>query len=268
MEIQDKLNLPVTRKAHFKDSIKNRWRLLLRCGLILLLFSLPLIICSFSKDFFLFSKVSAEEVEQKDYTNLVAFLELIYSFIILANSALFSVGLSGVLKIIKKVCWSEGVIFWSDFKCGIKENIRVTLLMCLLFGFNILLIRVLIIINLSMILISIIGFICVFIVFPFALLTIIYSSIYVLSFKQLMHNSILLFVRNYLFLFGVSLLLILLNGIDAITIPVLFTKQGVLILLLLISSIFILLLYEYLLNSFDIDINKKNHPELYRRGLY
>ena len=49
-------------------------------------------------------------------------IELVYSALIIVSSVIFFVGLSGVMKIYKRLVWREPIFIKDDFFLGVKEN--------------------------------------------------------------------------------------------------------------------------------------------------
>ena len=62
-----------------------------------------------------------------------------FSVILFAVSHLITypiafVGLAGLTRVIKLLCWNEGVLFWEDFWIGIKQNTKQFLVISLFFS--------------------------------------------------------------------------------------------------------------------------------------
>ena len=101
--------LPITRKAHFKDSLKNRWRLLLKCDLLLILGFLPIFISILCKNVIVSNLIVNENYFlNNSFTEtglkLYRIIELINLASITVLSVIFSLILSGIMQIIKKIC--------------------------------------------------------------------------------------------------------------------------------------------------------------------
>lgn len=260
--------LPVTRKAHFKDSIKNRWRLLLKCTLALAIGFLPIFICFLLRNIFISNiYLNADEITS-EIKNMVLIINLSNLLAISVLSFVFSLALSGVCYIVKKICWSEGVQFFYCFKEGIKQNYKNTcliiFLMFLLFDINALAFYF----SINVIAFVIILSISLFVVFPFLLTGLIYSSIYIVNAKQFLKNVSILMFKSYFFSLGMTVLIV---GVTALSF-IIIVNPLLNIILWAICSLFViylvLLIYEYYLNVFDLLINSKIHKELFRKGLY
>ena len=112
--------LPRTRKAQFGDCFKMNYIVLLKSGLLLLIFFMPLIAFSFFMDFYYVSLLenSVEEVEQ---TKMIFHYFFNVGLIILSLIAL--IGVTGVIRVLRNLIWGEGMYFKSDFILGIRQNV-------------------------------------------------------------------------------------------------------------------------------------------------
>ena len=117
--------LPHTRKQVFGDVIKLHFSSMLWLGFVLLLFSLPFFIIDLLHDVYL-AKILEEQVDVKEnvskvlgkiiaVNNIKASLEIILYVI-------FSIGFSGVQRILRQYAWEKNVYFKVDFGLGIKQN--------------------------------------------------------------------------------------------------------------------------------------------------
>ena len=126
-----KAMLPRTRRAQFLDCFRMNYMLLLKSGLILLVFALPLISFCLFMDFYYVSLVAhtKEAVEQT--------LLLFFYFYNLGVVILFLpivVGLSGIIHVLRNFIWEEGIFFFKDLGDGIKENAGKNVLFSVIFG--------------------------------------------------------------------------------------------------------------------------------------
>ena len=266
-------SLPVTRKAHFKDALRNRWRLIFECVFMLIIGFLLIFLCFFARNLVVGSMQFNETyyvdgVLTVDGEKLLKTTELITLGSITILSFVFSVTLSGTIYIIKKICWSEGVQFFYLFKTGIKQNYKTTSLiifaMFLLFDMN----YILFLVNANFLIIAVVLAISVLILFPFLLMGLFYSSIYIVNLKQFIKNTSILTLKSYLFSLGLSILIL---GFLFVTFYV-FNNPIILSILAIIaglsSGFIMLMMYEYYMFIFDKYINSISHKELYRKGLY
>lgn len=125
-EVFTKDSLPHNRKEVFSDVLKLHYFSFIKMGLILFLFALPLLATSFVKDY---SFIIAYESGSRN-GNIV----LICSAIEVIGLVLLAVPISGFGKIFREYAWLEPVFFLDDFKKGIKDNFRPTLISFLIIG--------------------------------------------------------------------------------------------------------------------------------------
>ena len=126
-----KAMLPRTRKAEFLDCFKMNYVLLIKCGLVLFAFALPLITFSLLMDFYYIS-IMEHATEAVEQTKLIFFYLYNLGAVILCVPIV--VALSGLTHILRNFVWQEGIFFGSDFASGIKENTGKNLLFFLIVG--------------------------------------------------------------------------------------------------------------------------------------
>ncbi|HAS56176.1 MAG TPA: hypothetical protein DEF61_04705 [Firmicutes bacterium] len=252
-------SLPRNRKELFFDVIKQRWRTLFFLGFIFSLSIAPFFIVLILRRFFSASNTT-------DYQFYVSN----YFFLFIASIALVFVGvfLGGLLKNLKHLSYEEPIFLKDDFFLGIKESIFHLLLVVFLFS-------IVFFLNVSICLypsihIAIKGILLgslIFVFFPFLLVLINEISIYKNSFKDYLHNGVVILVKNYfriLFLSLINLLPLLLFLINNIVI----LSTALLFYFLLINPFVLLLDMVYFNYIFDISINKKYYPDIFEKGLY
>lgn len=113
-------SLPTNRKELFWDILKNHYFSFLKTGLILVLFCLPLLFIGFIKDY---SYIYANENGISNEATLITASAVEIIFVIL-----LSIFASGMGKIYKEYSWMDPVFFKDDFKIGVKENIKPTII--------------------------------------------------------------------------------------------------------------------------------------------
>lgn len=271
---KDTLSLPVTRKALFLDVIKNRFGLLFKTGLLLTLFFLPIIIVSL-----IFDQMVANIYANNAYIvdgllneagstlyqsiSLYRYLSLSIAIII------FSIGLSGVIRIYRQVCWSEGVLFWDCFKIGVKQNVKNYIVYAIIFDILFLALKLSEVYSPYLVIVVVILTLIILFFLPILIMMSVYSSIYNASFLRQLKNCTLLALKNYPYMLLLSFLfggLLLLSDLPYWMILI---KQAIYIIaMLLIVPIFILLVFNMLNYIFDKDVNQQLHPEMLRKGLY
>lgn len=266
--------LPVTRKALFKDILHNRWRILLSCSLLMLLFLLPLLVAIFFKDYLVlnllnnhqyFVNGSFTEEGAIKFKSINFIFLLINSFCIL----ILFIYLCGAFRIFRQLIWSEGINFWSDFKKGISQNIylflRYGLLVVILYFSTWSLLYFANNLLFAFLSLGIETFVFV----PMVMVGMYYSVIYNSSLKQRLTNIPLLYLKNAPLVLLIAILFEAFFFIELIPTVYFIVKLSVLLL-----SFFFVLPLVILLGSlvtvyiFDKDINIEQHKDIYRKGLY
>ena len=131
-------SLPQTRKEVFADVLKIHWRSFIGFAFLFVLFTIPFHVLGINEDIVQmntmqdFVNMSAEQqqaaiVQVLSVKNTSAILNII-SFVI------FSVFLSGMLRVIRQYSWEENVFFGYDMIQGIKQNIGQILPLFVLVG--------------------------------------------------------------------------------------------------------------------------------------
>ena len=264
------LNLirPNTRKRQFNDALKHKYGLLIKLGFVHFLFAIPLF-ATLIIYAILGSSLSNAEADSIMYL----FNDLIYGVCLIIGFVIFAISIGGTDKIYKLLCWDEPVIFWSDFKSGVKENAKKNVILCLIFSF-ILVIGLLVsdyltILNNESGLGTMVYFLysspVIFVILPLLLMMLIYNSYYKDNFKNMFKNSIKMMVYRYLpfvlFVIPFILFIVLYALTDYIYLIIYF------LLVIFIGPIYTVALHLYVLSVFDFYINS-NYKEYYKKGLY
>lgn len=128
--------LPSTRKAVFFDVLNLHWKELLLLGLILLLFYLPLLLCGVFRDLFISGLYDTlqQQSNGQSWGNTLIYLDVLYALICTVLTVIFSVGLSGVSRVIRQYAWLENVHIPTDFGKGLKDNYKTVCALCFLAG--------------------------------------------------------------------------------------------------------------------------------------
>ena len=231
-----KYTLPTNRFEAFKDIFFNQFRLILKLGFLTFLILLPIIII------YILTNIKIYEVNLSAQENLISSneqFELITGytnarnllFIILLPFSFYF--LSGIFNIIRKVVWQEGVLFFLDYKKGLKNNglyfIIISLILSIIhFIFSYTLRMELVnhtIPNLLALCFSFVALIILIMFLPFLLhQTIIYN----LKFTHKIKNTLIIFSK----LFYIFLILLVLN---LIPILLLFINNGILMIIFIIT---------------------------------
>lgn len=117
-------DLPSNRREVFGDVLKLHYFSLIKIGLIILLFALPLFVINFFKDY---SFIIAHDTGESN-SLILAILCVVEAFAIL----LLSIPVAGLGRIFREYAWLEPVFFSADFKTSLKDNIKPTFISCLL----------------------------------------------------------------------------------------------------------------------------------------
>ncbi len=260
-----KASLPRSRKVQFFDCFKMNYLLIFKCGLMLLLFFVPMIAFSFFADFYYVSLMSnaVEEIEQT---------QLVYDYLLNIGLILFSfialIGITGVIYVLRNFIWGEGIFFASDFARGIKQNggknIAFAAIFSLFYALAFFIFSLFPDAIISLIPIIIFAFIFLPVYFWIILLNNFYSS----KWKDLFRNGLFFFIRTIGWSLLGSLMLILLVGLLFIPFEFIWIKYIVLIAyIVFLLPIILLVMVLYSTSIFDEYINKDNYLDYYLRGL-
>lgn len=111
-------DLPSNRKEVFFDVLKLHYFSLIKIGLIILLFALPLFIINFFKDY---SFIVAHETGESNTIILIVLCAVEVLAVLL-----MSIPAAGLGRIFREYAWLEPVFFTSDFKTSLKDNFKPT----------------------------------------------------------------------------------------------------------------------------------------------
>ncbi len=122
-----KSQLPSTRKAQFFDIVKLNIGKLLLLSLIIFLFCLPIHILAIAEDLYqanLIASLGNKPTSEQSASVVASIMtfNLIRNAINIPLLALVAIGLGGVARILRQLCWGEGFSFFHDFFKGVKEN--------------------------------------------------------------------------------------------------------------------------------------------------
>lgn len=130
--------LPQNRRAVFFDVCKLQWRKLFVLGGILVLFALPMIVLNLLRDGYaiglIYSVEGASEAEQNQAGFQLVFADFLKSAIQIVPFMIYSVGLAGVVRVLRQFAWGENVYVPTDFGKGVKDNLRPMLILSFLAG--------------------------------------------------------------------------------------------------------------------------------------
>ena len=126
--------LPQTRRAVFFDVVKLQWSKLLRLALILLVAAIPLFLIAIYEDTYWMAALETPEISPQDVPALIAPLHMLCAVLSVPCIAIFFLGLSGVIRVVRQLAWEENVMVFPDFLVGLRQNWKQFLPTGLLFG--------------------------------------------------------------------------------------------------------------------------------------
>ncbi len=262
-------NLPYNRRQQFSDVLKHRFNVLIKCGLMLLLFVLPILICIFFKDISTLNLMNSGEENQDLIFSIMFTTDTIYRLIMMPCLFVFSIGLSGVIRVLRNLIFSEPIFFKDDFKDGIKNSIKPMLVISILIGLVSLLGGVL------NNLISI-GYLSVIpqafnylVIYPVCFIAFFLTSIYKNSFSINVRTSFAIYIKllpKILLSYGLFVIIVLCQFVPVF----IFIIKYLLIILLIVFYMPISLFgsYLYQVSLYDKYINYDQFPNYYLKGLY
>lgn len=264
-------NLPSTRKALFFDILKHKYKFVLLLGLVIFLFLIPAFAANISFDLFL-NKISQDPNLVNGEVITDAGMQVYRSAIIVfASCHVFTsiiafVGLSGVMRVIRLLCWNEGLLFWDDFWIGVRQNIKQFIVFSIIYSLGTVLIYLSRIVS-SPIFYGLSYGLTFAIINPLVIAILCYASTYSLKVGKILRNGFALYIKNFFLLLLFSLFTVLYYLLNYIPIPLVMYLVKLLVIVFLMP-IFMIAVYLSFSNIFDKLINKTAHPELMNKGLY
>lgn len=264
--------LPSTRREQYFDILKHNILLFLLLGLTFLLFLLPTLCSIFIRDYYYASYAnlySEGQITNEQFASLTNSLLNTMNIVIPISFIFISFPLAGILKILRRLSWSEPLFPLLDFFTGIKENILKILLFTLIICSSIYGLYSIKLLNNSSWFIKYVPFgLFACILIPLFLHFIILINIYNQSIGKTIKNSFVLFFKSpfITLLFSAILLLsiYLVGQINFIVIKILIY----ILLIVILLPAYLLLWYLYSISVLDKYINVKLFPEAYKKGLY
>jgi len=259
-------DLPVNRKSLFKDILKNQFFNIIILGVYFLVGLLPLILFRY------YNLIIVGNIIKENSSSIKEELlssGLNYGIFSLFGIVFFGLVLSGILRIYKKMCFSEGYFIGADFIEGIRENIKDFLFISLIYGLINLLIecaKMYFLMSNSFVyyLLSVVNYV---IIFPYIIVAFTMSTIYSDSIFKKMFKALQVFLKNLPIMLLITLIieapllvLLLSNTFIQLFYPMIYS-----FIYLPTSALVSRLLLNYV---FDKNINKYYFPELVNKGLY
>lgn len=182
---------------------------------------------------------------------------------------IFGLGLAGVIKVLRRLIWGEGIFYSADFKDGIKEN---GLRYVILFALAGVIISLCVFIETYM---SDAGNPVRYILFAILIMLLLPAMLYMFSLTAIYNikaggcikNSFILYVKTFTVTILFALILTAVY-FGLLFIPNLTVKYIVTpILIVFALPLFITAWLLYSCRVFDKFINKEHHPEYYNKGI-
>lgn len=260
-----KAMLPRYRRQQFLDCFKMNYVVLLKCGLMLLLFFLPMIVYSVFADFYYVSLI--EHIEGDAETTKLWF-HYFFNIGLILFSFVALIGVSGVVRILRNLIWGEGIFFKDDFAQGVRQNALKNIVFALVFS------------------LFYAGAYFIYSIFPETIVAYIPLLFFALVFipvyfwitflNNTYDSNIGTLIRNGLYFYIKTIGWSILGGVmTLLPIPLIFIDLNFVWLKYIILLVFIIFIYPiiflvmtlYTTNKFDDAINKDNYKEYYHRGL-
>lgn len=260
-----KAMLPRSRKAQLGDCFKMNYSVLLKCGLFLFVFFIPLLVFSLFMDFY-YAFLSSNSVEEIEQTRLI-FLYILGGGLVLLSLPV-TIAISGIIHVLRNLIWGEGIYLSSDFKAGIKQNTSKNLIFGLIMGLLFLLSYFIATFFSGSIIVYVPLIIYALVFIPIYFWLMFLNNIYSSKWTVLMKNSVFFYIKTI----GFSLLglLMILSLISLIFVPFSFIWLKYIFLVLFIIFVFpiiFLIMTLYTTAKFDQYINVEYYPDYYLKGL-
>lgn len=262
--------LPQNRRAVFKDVYKNRFPLIFRGGVALLLSCLPTLIFSLVMDFV---RLSIYATYEEDAEALGSTLQLHETFTLAGFMILFFViliSLGGVLRIYRQLVWGEGIYFHNDWKIGLKQSYGAMAIATTIFGILFIISEGIFNLFIANALAWVPFILFLLVLLPIFIWMLLLINTYSGSFIECLKNGVFLYVKSFGITFLLTIATILPFGLYLITdqtfLSVKYVAIAVLILFYYPMLILVWILYSN--KQFDKYINQQYYPEYYRKGLF
>lgn len=120
--------LPANRKEVFFDVVKLHFGDLIKLGLVLLFFAMPLHLLAIGEDIMtagVYTQVQDATAQQQQGGYItIMMVKVLRAAISTVLSPFLSVGLAGALRVVRQYGWGENVFLTTDFAKGVRQNWR------------------------------------------------------------------------------------------------------------------------------------------------
>ena len=266
-----KSDLPKNRKEVFFDILKVRYSVLLKLGLIILISLIPLLVVTILEDGSLSSvymNLQNGTLTEEQYAFEIATLSSLFAAVKIIAFMILSVALAGSVKVIKNLIWGEPIFFKEDFVKGIKDNLKNYILASLLLGSINLGVTFTYYSFTELVFLKVIFYVIFYVlIIPSMLFVCSMSSIYNMTFLQLLGNGLILYIKTLPKTLLATLPFFLILATNFIGLYV------VKYIALLVLGVFFIPLYMtgfmlYSCYTFDKYINLQFYPEIVDKGIY
>ena len=204
-----------------------------------------------------------------DFFQLIKLFNYLFSLFESVCFLIYTIALSGLMKIYKLLIWNKPIFFFQDFKNGIKENFKhdllISFIVCLFYITSILIANSFGNFNILTIIFEGIKFAFIY---PILIMFLVLSSIYSNTYIRNLKSSIQMYFKNFIHIILLAFILYAFLCFGYIKyISVTFEILIYIILILLILPLYLLLVWEIIISDTDKIINDKDFPKFYRCGL-
>ena len=238
------------------------------CGLVLLAFALPFFAVRLFADLSVLTlaqRHDAAEINDEQYKQTLAMINLAVSLFNIVSHLVFAVGLSGVMRQIRQLAWSQSTPFWKDFVVGVKQNVGGYLIVFLIVG-------VLNGANVATMQLNL-GFLsyvpmCMFVIviLPIALHALVQIAVYKHKFWSTFTNSALVYFKTIPLSFLAALVATAYMWFDSF--PSFVGRYVAKVVFVIVLPIGILAWFLYVCSALDKYVNAQNYPDLVDRGVW
>lgn len=259
------MDLPSTRRQMFFDCYKEQFSLIFRVGIVCFLLFIPIFVVWLMRDAYITNAFNSLE-EQTSQNVMAVYLStnMVFGLFEFFAFMLFFTLFSGVVQIVRQLCWGEPVFFREDFSKGIRENAGSFAIVGAVAFFLKYLIYLMLNSDYFYILL---GFLLgVFV--PIGIWILLQKLYYRLRWTQAIKNAVLYFINT----FPVTLLLLACTifplWVAMSVVQLLIVRYLALVLMLVLGVVPMTMAWVlYACYTFDTWVNQKRYPEIYRKGL-
>ncbi len=263
-------SLPATRNEAFKDVYHNNFKTILSSGVMLMLFSIPLLVFLFVMDIGKFG-MTPDRFSEEELRGVLLLWDLIVNGGAIILLYVVLIGLMCIMRVLKLLVWQEGIDFFHDFKVGVKENFKHFSLLYLVFTILYVASYLVYIFLLNFLVGIWLMFIYVIVFVSLGIWGLFVINVYQCNFWNYLKNALFFYTKSFFLSILFTLLLVFPFFFVFIPLSIItFTIKYPVILVLLIFYYPFLIIVGYLFSfsKFDEFINKESYPEIYRKGLY